>query len=185
MENNMRRCKQCGEHKNMTTEYREYYNRKGGRYRTCKSCERINNRYKYLLNKEARTEHEDTEMEKIEKLYELLRQRGLRPPEVGSKNAVLDDVEALLEKQEREIEEVVNLDAPADTPNELQMWLRADLQTYDEDQIEEIEEQLIQKFRPQVGVDPESYAPIFDETHRVALNKVLKRLDEYVDTLEE
>lgn len=180
METKMKRCKQCGRIQ-AETQYRKYYNGKGGRYRTCLSCERINARHKYLhkkLKEETPLSAEETqELNKIEELFELLRDQGLKPPEKKQAKSVVDDVEALMMERMTVAET-----SQEDGPEELQEWLGKDLTGFSPDYLQdEVADELITKYRPQTGVDPVSYAPIYDETHRDILNEVLKRFDDYED----
>lgn len=177
-----RRCRQCGEFRDLE-EYREYYNRKGSRYRTCKICERFNNRYKYLMRKEQLTPEMQNEVHMIEKLYEVQKKLGLTPPDV-TKNNIADEVEDLLRKQEEELTQLEeHREHEVEAPQELQHWLEADLEGMTELQIEQVQDDLLAKFKKQTGVEPGTFRPIYDETHKQLLNQVLERLDDYVDNL--
>ena len=35
------------------------------------------------------------------------------------------------------------------------------------------------KYRPQTGVDKETYLPIYDDTYREVLNQILRKFDDY------
>ncbi len=176
----MRRCKQCGEVKAMS-EYRQYYgtNKSGrpkGHYRTCKSCESINTRYKYLNKKEELSNGELEELQAINELYDMLREEGLTPPEnkqleSSVKSTVLD----MINKKKQKVEV-----APLATPDELVAWMTKDLTPYTPEQLEEIYWQLRTKYRPQVGTDAE-LNPVYDETHKDSLATILDRFDEYED----
>lgn len=188
-----RKCRQCGEIK-QETEFRQYYGetrtgKERGRYRTCKACESINTRYKYLCKKQAKgkaSERELQELDKIEQLYDLLRAKGLKPPATRERSTVLSLVDELLEKHSASVVEIEVDDGEqviAAAPQELLDWLNADLSQYDPAYLQDVvADELIKKYRPQVGVDPNTYKPIYDDTHRDLLNKVLERFDEYEDT---
>lgn len=186
-ETKMKRCRQCGEIK-QDIEFRPYYgNRateKRGRYKICKTCEAINARHKYLLRKPSVSDAEQQEINKIEELYEALREEGLQPPAKRKPSTDIQDaVSDLLERSKERKERVKEVDAALDTPVELLDWLNHDLSSFDPDQLEEISDKLIIKYKPQIGVD-DNYKPVFDEAHRDALNAVLKRFDEYSDSYE-
>ena len=81
-------CKQCGELKPIEL-FRKYYGNRRGYYKTCKVCEKINSREKYLRNKADLTDSESIELEKIHTLYEAQRaaglQRSAREPAAGKR----------------------------------------------------------------------------------------------------
>ena len=188
-----KKCRQCGEIK-QETEFRQYYGetrsgKERGRYRTCKTCESINTRYKYLCKKQSNgkaSEQELQELNKIEQLYDLLRAKGLKPPAKRERSTVLNLVDELLDKYSASTTEIAaTVDDElviAAAPQELLDWLNADLSQYDPEYLQDVvADELIKKYRPQVGVDPNTYKPIYDDTYRDILNKVLERFDEYED----
>lgn len=188
-----RKCRQCGEIK-LETEFRQYYGetrsgKERGRYRTCKACESINTRYKYLCKKQSNdraSEQELQELDKIEQLYDLLRAKGLKPPAKRERSTIMNLVEELLEKHSTTEVTATTDDcselASAAAPQELLDWLNADLSQYDPEYLQDVvADELIKKYRPQIGVDSNTYKPIYDDTHRDLLNKVLERFDEYED----
>lgn len=75
----MKTCIYCGETKD-EEQFREYYNRKTGRYRYCRSCERIEMRRKYLCRKTNRTDEDNKELVAINRLYDVRREAGLQAP---------------------------------------------------------------------------------------------------------
>lgn len=77
MEGKIVQCQHCGETKPIE-EFRNYYNRPRGQYVFCLTCERINNRRKYLTRKTNRTAKEQEELDKIHLLYDLQIKAGLR-----------------------------------------------------------------------------------------------------------
>lgn len=184
----IRRCKQCGELL-PEDQFRPYYKRDGSggrstsRYRVCLQCERINTRYKYLTRKivEGKAEHKDTtELQRIATLYDILRQRGLEPPNSRAAEAPLD-IDAEIRKHTEELE---RKKSDAALPEELQFWLDEDLSKYSPEDLEDVTDELLSQFRPEVGVDPETYLPVYDTTYRDALNEIIKRFDDYEDSLD-
>lgn len=187
-----RKCRQCGEIK-QETEFRQYYGetrsgKERGRYRTCKTCESINTRYKYLCKKQSNgkaSESELQELAKIEQLYELLRAKGLKLPAKRERGTIMNIVDQMIEKHSASVIEVEAEDGEqviTAAPQELLDWLNADLSQYDPEYLQDVvADELIKKYRPQIGVDPNTYEPIYDDTHRDILNKLLERFDEYED----
>lgn len=173
----MRKCKQCGEIQQQE-QFRKYYGAKG-RYKVCLTCEKINNRYKYLKRKGDKcTEADVKEILKIEQMYALLRDKGLEPPERRDDNSVLDLVDSIMATAaERPDPE------PADTlPEELQRWLDADLQGEDPENLQAIADRLWETYRPQTGVDQRNnYKPIYDDTYREELLMIQEKFDSYED----
>ena len=47
---------------------------------------------------------------------------------------------------------------------------------------DEIYEQLKAKFRPKIKIDPDTMLPVYDDTYKPVLDKVLERFDNYEDT---
>jgi hypothetical protein len=70
-------------------------------------------------------------------------------------------------------------------PDELTEWLNADTATWYAQGIspeylqETVYESLKAKYRPQIGVDKETYLPMYDDTFKDVLNKILRRFDDY------
>jgi hypothetical protein len=197
MESHMlKTCKQCGEKKTIN-QYRKYYNSRKGYYNTCKSCEKINTRYKYLLKKrntngiESLTENECAELNKLDTLFELLRANGLQPPEFGSKHRrsdpdIMNTVDSLMQKHEQnfnelqELSDKVGMAVSGTVPQELQEWLTKDLSDNEPEYLQEVVyDALKAKYRPQTGLDSITMLPMFDNTYRDILNKILERFDAY------
>lgn len=202
----MRKCKQCGELKHLQS-FRPYDKNSpdGARYRTCMVCEKINNRYKYLSRKptDKLTSPLKEEMETIEFLYKTLEEQGLQPPAfgrgVGRVTNVSDTVTQMIQDR-KQVKEAVNkalenagIDATNSTiisiPHLLDEWLKRDLtvtninpttqEPYDPEYLQDIMyEQLRLKFRPQLGVD-EDMNPVYDDTYKDILNKILQKFDDY------
>lgn len=96
-----KRCTHCGETKPLD-QFRAYYNGRNGHYRNCKTCEKINIRYRYLVGKGAAAlPHELEEIHKIERLYEARHAKGLETPmhrgERGGASALIDELLAKME----------------------------------------------------------------------------------------
>lgn len=167
------KCRQCGEMLPISN-FRPYYGTKGY-YKICKSCEKINSRAKYLTRKgDKATEAEKKELAHIEQLYEYQRLMGLKPPrrrkDVQEKLAEFDQI---LQKY-REAANAV--------PVELQSWLTVELTLEPEVYTDEIYESLVKKYKPVVGLDPNTQMPVYDETHSETLAKILERFCEYEDS---
>lgn len=204
----VKKCVQCNELKDVT-EFREYtHSRKNAdkteaaRYRICKSCENINSRYnkaKAVLvtglsgdyKEEERWWKANSEVNKIDMLYDALELRGLRTPRTGKvdKTTSIDEVDRLLDKIAQEekvlptVKEVAIVDV-ANIPTELQFWLgdvwKAENQSPEFFQ-ETIYESLKAKYRPQIGVDKEKGIIIHDDTYKQVLNDILRNFDDYED----
>ena len=180
-----------------------------GRYRTCKECEATNQRYKVLQQKlkiakingdrlDWREMKEMTEIEariaEIEGVYDILEANGLRTPRTPETTTTTESKEALqLEKIRNFYKMVPNLppaarttvDTVVEVPDELKLWLEADTSQWMESNLspeylqETIYESLKAKYRPQVGIDKEKYVPLYDDTYKDVLNKILRRFDDY------
>ena len=187
----VRRCKQCGEVKQLSSEFfRPYYgdNAKGF-YRVCKTCERINNRYKYLIRKgDAATPADLEEIKRIEELYDTLRELGLEPPRYGAgvTSTVHSAVEELLKKKQQQVaerkEQLEEIGVEVSVPTELAEWLTKPL-TEEPEYYEEVYFKLREKYMPVIGVNPDA-TPKYDETYKEILDQILERFDEYEDNYE-
>lgn len=185
---NVRRCKQCGEVKQLTTEFfRKYYGANAkGFYRVCKTCESINNRYKYLTGKgNAATPADLEEITRIEELYDTLRELGLEPPRygVGSASTVHSLVEDLLQKKMSQIAErkaqLEEVGVETATPTELLDWLTRPL-TEEPEYYEDVYFKLREKYMPVIGISSEGVRQ-HDETHKEIMDQILERFDDYED----
>lgn len=158
-------CRQCGEIKPIA-QYRPYYGGRKGTYTTCKLCEKINSREKYLRSKVELTSDESDELDKIHLLWDAQTKAGLRPPRSNrSRPASLD---AMIEKYQS-----------AAGP---QKWLTEPLTREPEYYQEEVYFALREKYRPILYVDKSTMLPVYDDTHLELLNKIADRFDEYEDT---
>lgn len=79
------------------------------------------------------------------------------------------------------IEEVPELRVPS----ELQYWLDVDPEEWEDAGLspeylqETVYESLKAKYRPQTGVNRDTYIPIYDNTYRQTLNEILRKFDDY------
>lgn len=162
MDGILKKCKQCGEVKPLA-EFRKYYNT-NGYYTKCKDCERINSREKYLNSKAKLNDKEQSELDAIHQIWHYQRQQGLTPPR--SRTAI--DFEEMLEKLQK-----------PKIPLELDVLLTDAFDQDPEFYYDLYDEYLLPKYRPVVGIDPETNLPKYDETYKDALNKILKRIDDY------
>ena len=131
--------------------------------------------------------------ERIEMLYDMLAARGLRVPTKkvpDDPNAgVLGTVDKLFamygETPNATTVTATVIATPDELPDELQAWLDADPAEWQEKELspeylqETIYESLKAKYRPQTGVDKETYLPIYDDTYKDVLNQILLKFDDY------
>lgn len=182
---NAKTCKQCGELKPIE-QFRKYYGGRKGHYNTCKVCEKINARYKYLNNKETQSSAEITELCKIEKLYEAQRKAGLQPPRKDAERnkPLVDSLDDMIAKY-TDMNVVASVDAGVEhkpVPADLQLWLKCELTEEPDYYLDEIYEELKSKYRPQLSIDTQTMQPIYDDTYKEVLDKVLERFYKYEDT---
>jgi hypothetical protein len=199
----VKRCVQCGLLKEADA-FRKYtYSKQHGtegRYRICKACEAINAAYRRAkqllsqvswtddLEKAMKVEQAHRTIKKTDKLYDVLRARGLRVPTDPAVPETQDNIDTLLEfyAAEAPVKSTVAIaPAPVDIPDELTHWLTVDTREWAEANIspeylqETVYESLRAKYRPQVGVDKDTYLPIYDDTYKSVLNDILRRFDDY------
>ena len=181
-------CKQCGEIKPIT-QFRKYYGGRKGTYTMCKDCERVNSREKYLSAKgDKRDNDEDIELSKIHRLYEYQRSVGLQPPTKQERRTALNaDLDSMLDKY-RQMSEAVQNNPVAVTldltgvPSELAQWLTKELVLEPDEYIDDVYERLVEKYRPCTGIDRETMMPIYDNTYKAVLDKILERFTQYEDS---
>lgn len=149
------KCRQCGQEK--TAFYK-------GR-RKCKECEAINHRYKYI---KKNPEKHQTEIAQIEALYKLQAERGLHPPKTRPHVAVA---------QQLENETTMRPEGPED----LVKWLVKELHEEPEYLLDTVYEELKARYAPQVGVDPKTFLPVYDEKYASVLALILSRFNKYED----
>lgn len=175
---NAKTCRQCGELKPLT-QFRQYYGGRTGYYTTCKQCEKINSRLKYLDSKESLTETESIEREKIYKLYEVQQAAGLRPPRRGGRRTELTaDIDDMISKYKP----VVASEVEGAVPAELQHWLTCELTGEPDTYINEVYEALVDTYRPAMSIDQATMMPVYDDRYKSVLDQILQRFYEYEDT---
>ena len=183
---NAKVCKQCGELKPIE-QFRKYYGGRKGTYTICKTCEKINSRAKYLTNKgEAINYQEEAELNKIHRLWDAQRAAGLQPPHVSPGRTIplaesLDDMISKYEQQAEVIKDVVQSVESVDIPIELSKWLTATLTEEPEYYQDDVYEQLKRTYRPKVSIDKATMLPVYDDTYKPVLDKILERFDTYED----
>ena len=151
----MKKCKQCGLIKPLT-QYRANYNRPGT-CNTCRSCESVNSRVKYLKRKTKLSDAEALELTSIYKLWDSQRAQGLRPPSAPGYQAVLI------------------------TPVELDTWLTCDLTATPEHYQDVVYEQLMATYRPILSIDPMTGKRTYDDTYKDKMDLIAARFDAYED----
>jgi hypothetical protein len=184
----VRKCKQCGEVKQLSSKFfRPYYGKNAkGFYRVCRTCERINNRYKYLTGKgDAATPADLEEIKRIEELYDTLKELGLEPPRygAGASSTVRSVVEELLKRKQQQAvdrkEQLEEIGVKVDVPTELVEWLTKPL-TEEPEYYEDVYFKLREKYMPVIGTNPDA-TPKYDETYKEILEQILERFDDYED----
>lgn len=189
-------CKQCGKLKPIDN-FRHYYGGRTGTYRTCLDCERINTREKYLRRKAESTDlspQETVELDRIHTLYHVQRQAGLQPPRTRAEtSSTMDAVTNMLQEyaaqESKETTDAlingklpVQPDAESEMiPVELRVWLTAELTREPEYYQDDVYEKLRDKFRPIKEIDQQTLLPVYDNTYKWVLDKILTRFDEYED----
>ena len=170
-------CRQCGELKPLER-YRKYYAGRTGHYTTCKSCEKINSRLKYLESKDSLNEAETIERDKILALYEAQRNAGLRPPNRGAgRTHDKPDLDAMIDKYQAAVVEQFKQIVP--TPQALSKWLTCELTQEPDEYIDNVYDELCKTYRPVVKIDQATMMPVYDDTHKNTLDAILKRFYEY------
>lgn len=205
----VKRCVQCGLLKEEEAFRKYTYSRENnteGRYRVCKTCEAINTAYRrarqwmtdrhlegdatavVVVAGETETYRRlDAVIKKTEKLYAVLESRGLRVPQaVATKqDGEVDCLDSLLAFYKEETGKSTVAVISADTPDELLHWLNVDKQEWKDNCLspeylqETIYESLKAKYRPQTGVNKETFIPVYDDTYKAVLNQILRRFDDY------
>lgn len=187
---NAKTCKQCGELKPIE-QFRKYYGGRKGHYNTCKVCEKINARYKYLKSKGESIDYtEESELCKIEKLYEVQRQAGLQPPrrDAERNKPLVDSLDDMIAKykfaESRIVPVPVGVQPIAGSvgsfvPAELQMWLKCDLTEEPDYYLDEVYEELKAKYRPQLRINQVTLQPEHDDSYKVVLDQILERFYKY------
>ncbi len=167
------KCKQCSEFKDSQF-FRKYPHRKGY-YKICKRCERINNRYKYLVKKKHPSDSERKELDSIEELYDTLEKAGNQVPVRQQRQDMMREIDELKASVKPKAEKLQG------TPAELQEWLEKDLSEFTPEYLQdELYYELQKKYRPQIGID-DDMNPKYDDTHKEMLDKIAERFDKYED----
>ena len=207
----LKRCKQCGMLKEEEC-FRPYTHSRGksapSRYRICRDCESINTTYRRAREQLEQFEHNGTAIEesvalsetitKITRLYATLEAKGLQVPEYGvkKKKPVAEQaVDKLLafygqKPEEQARQSTVDIPTEIDIPEDLNIWLTQDQNEWIEKGLspeylqEVVYEALKAKYRPQLGYDAERGLPIYDDTFKEVLNNILRRFDDYEDSVE-
>lgn len=179
-------CKQCGEIKPVS-QFRKYYGGRKGTYKTCKMCEKINSRAKYLMNKgEACSDADIIELKKIQTLWEAQRAAGLQPPRENAGRALplvesLDDMISKYTQQAEELQEIIQTAKTSEVPAELSRWLTEPLTDEPEYYQDVVYEELKAKYRPKAKIDKNTMLPVYDDTYKTILDEILDRFYAYED----
>lgn len=179
---NAKVCKQCGELKPIE-QFRKYYGGRKGNYNTCKVCEKINAREKYLRRKgDLMSTAESEELDKIYKLYSMQRTLGLQPPTRAERNKpIVDSLDDMIAKYQ-DMTVMVSVDAGADKgpiPGDLHLWLQCELHEEPDYYLDDVYEELKAKYRPQLSIDTVTMQPIYDDTYKETLDQILERFYDY------
>jgi len=163
----MKKCKQCGGIKPLD-QYRKYYGGRQGTYNTCRDCESINSRVKYLKRKAELTPDEDNELTQIYDLWDAQRLVGLKPP--NSRRPVSDLVVDML----ADVQERLNT-----VPPELQEWLDCGLNEDPDYYLDEVYDRLMEKYRPVLSIDQDTMVRTYDDTYKEVLDQIQARFENY------
>jgi hypothetical protein len=205
----VKRCVQCGILKEDEEYRKYTYSRTNdtqGRYSRCRSCEATNTAYRravaWLSSPEAGYGRNDFSIDvdyatvnkmrnivtRTEELYKVLEERGLRVP--GKTEVVeVDTIGQLMDfyKVPDKVTVAVSTvqGTPLGVPDDLDYWLKSDAAKWNELGLspeylqETIYESLKAKYRPQVGVDKDTYLPVYDNTYKKVLNDILRKFDDF------
>lgn len=186
---NTKVCKQCGQLKPIE-QFRKYYGGRKGHYNTCKLCEKINARCKYLRNKGDlnRSDAEHEELLKIYKLYEAQRAAGLQPPreQSGRSTQLADSLDEMIASYSTvpqgvmiPVDQMDNIMNRPVAPAELLVWLSCSLTEEPDYYLDEVYEELKSKYRPTLRIDQDTLQPVYDDTYKYVLDQVLDRFYKY------
>lgn len=186
---NTKQCKQCGDLKPIE-QFRRYYGGRKGTYKTCKLCEKINAREKYLEAKYQEgciSEDEVLELGKIHKLWEAQAKLGYQPPiyKVDKTSALSDSIDGMISRYEALGQQVAVVKADAPQQPELIIWLSAKLTKEPEYYLDYVYEELKRKYRPVLRIDQATMLPVHDDTYRDILEQILDRFYEYDEAYED
>ena len=186
MNKDFKQCKQCGELKPQI-QFRKYYGGRKGTYNTCKLCEKINSREKYLTSKEAACSMSAVEQDELAKIYKLWKYQvelGLRPPRTtqGKSTPLAESLDEIVDRYAARARATqCVLGTASDAPAELIKWITEPLTEDPEYYQEDVYEELQAKYRPQVKIDQTTMLPVYDDTYRAVLQEILGRFDAYED----
>lgn len=174
-------CKQCGVIKPIE-QFRKYYGGRKGTYTTCKACEKINSRAKYLKSKKELSDSEVAELHAIYQLWETQRTLGYRPPRtpVKGQKPVVDTVLEMMDayKQRTKVLEEV-AEEVLTAPPELLKWLTAELTEDPDYYLNDVYEKLKDTYKPVLRIDEKAMMPVYDTTYAGILDKILERFYKY------
>lgn len=180
---NAKICKQCGELKPIE-QFRKYYGGRKGSYKTCKLCEKINARAKYLEAKgDEKNYDEEAELDKIHRLWEVQRAAGFQPPlnSGNRKVPLVDSLDDMISKYADKAERVpVPFTNALMPPAELAIWLTCELTEDPEYYYDDVYDELKKKYRPQLRID-ENMRPVYDDSYKTTLDAILERFTKYED----
>jgi hypothetical protein len=180
----VKQCRQCGEMKPLE-QFRKYYGGRKGTYTICRSCEKINSRAKYLRAKgESINYEEESELYRIEMLYDAQRACGLQPPSRsnGRSTKLVDNLDDMIAKYKNMANTAIEQSGTiSPLPPELRKWLSTELIEEPDYYLDEVYEDLKAKYRPVMHVDQESMMPVYDDTYKEALETILTRFNDYED----
>lgn len=97
-------CKRCGREQPVD-QFRDYYGGRKGQYSFCKTCEKIEQRRKYLVSKDNNqrdelSADERLELDKINQLYDAHQAAGRQVPVRRPDRGVTDIVDQMLADME-------------------------------------------------------------------------------------
>lgn len=183
---NTKRCKQCGKFKPIER-FRKYYGGRKGTYTTCKDCEKINSRAKYLTSKGDKCNcAEQLELSKIHMLWSAQRAAGLQPPResTGRNVPLAENLTDMINEYTQQAAAMQGAALDVDTsevPAELSRWLTEPLVEEPEYYQDEVYDSLSAKYRPKISIDQTTMLPVYDNTYKPILDKILERFDNYED----
>ena len=168
-------CKQCGELKPQD-QFRPYYGGRKGHYNTCKLCEKINSREKYLARKAVLSAEDQKELQDIHELWSCQVKLGLKPPRAVAREPL--KLDELVGKYAELASKIPNIPA---APPELIKWLTEPLTAEPEYYQEGVYTELSDRYRPQLRIDTDTMLPVYDDTYKEVLHMILERFDAYED----
>lgn len=180
-----RACYQCGEVKPLD-QFRKYSGKRGHR-RVCLVCEKLNNRYTYLLKipYEKLSEEQEAELNRYLVVYRSLEEAGIKVPSVGTRKPIDDSV--LTKLADRALQIKMSLDSlqpdlpVEEIPHQLKEWLVKPLAAHPDRYLEIVYPDLRTKYMPILSYNPDG-TPVRDQKYFKILDAILARFNEYEDT---